>query len=191
MDVPLFRKAQEALSRRLSSSFLIDYRYIRIYINTISLYQSVADANGMSLTFAKLTLIVIIIVAWSSILLPMYLDNANLTTSVAAQQNSEEDDLFFRGNNVYQQDRYEEAIEYFDTALAIDPNELHAFHNKGNLMNALIHKGLALFHLERYQEAIEYFDRVLAIDPDHWDALNNNHMNALIHKGLALDRLER
>jgi hypothetical protein len=68
VDVPLFRKAQEALSGRLSLSFPIDHRYIRIYIITISLYQSVADANGMSLTFAKLTLIVIIIVvvAWSS-----------------------------------------------------------------------------------------------------------------------------
>ena len=147
MDVPLFRKAQEALSRPLSLSFFIDYRYIRIYIITISLYRSVADANGMSLTFAKLTLIVIIIVAWSSILLPMYLDNANLTTSVAAQQNSEEDDLFFRGNNVYQQDRYEEAIEYFDRVLAIDPDHWDALNN--NHMNALIHKGLALDRLER------------------------------------------
>jgi tetratricopeptide (TPR) repeat protein len=47
--------------------------------------------------------------------------------------------FFFRGNNVYQQDRYEEAIEYFDTALAIDPN----------YVDALIHKGLALDRLER------------------------------------------
>ena len=167
--MPLFRKAQEALCRRLSLSFLIDYRYIRIYIITISLYQSVADANGMSLTFAKLTLIVIIIVAWSSILLPMYVDNANLTTSVAAQQNSEEDDLFFRGNNVYEQDRYEEAIEYFDRVLAIDPNHV----------GALIIKGLALDRLARSEEAIEYFDTALAIDP--------NHVGALLSKGLALD----
>jgi tetratricopeptide (TPR) repeat protein len=145
--VPLFRKAREALSGRLSLSFLIDHRYIRIYIITISLYQSVADANGMSLTFAKLILIVIIIVAWSSMLLPMYLDNTNLITSVAAQQNSEEDDLFFRGNNVYQQDRYEEAIEYFDRVLAIDPDHWDALNN--NHMNALIHKGLALDRLER------------------------------------------
>jgi tetratricopeptide (TPR) repeat protein len=72
-------------------------------------------------------------------LLPMYLDHTNLITSVAAQQNSEEDDLFFRGNNVYQQDRYEEAIEYFDTALAIDPDHV----------GALIIKGLALDRLER------------------------------------------
>jgi tetratricopeptide (TPR) repeat protein len=144
----------------------------------------VADANGMSLTFAKLTLIVImIIVAWSSILLPMYLGNANLTTSVAAQQNSEEDDLFFRGNNVYQEDRYEEAIGYFDTALAIDPNYVDALYNIG----------LALDSLERYQEAIGYFDTALAIHPNELYAFHNkgNLMNALIHKGLALDRLER
>ncbi len=128
------------------STFLIDYTYIRIYIITICFYQSVADANGMLLTFAKLTLI-IIIVAWSSFLLPMYFGNANLITSVAAQQNSEEEDLFFRGNNAYQQGRYEEAIEYFDRVLAIDPDHWEAL-NK-NHMNALIHKGLALDRLER------------------------------------------
>ncbi len=131
-----------------------------------------ADANGMLLTFAKLILI-IIIVAWSSFLVPMYFGNANLITSVAAQQNSEEEDLFFRGNNAYQQGRYEEAIEYFDRVLAIDPNHI----------GALIIKGLAFDRLARSEEAIEYFDRVLAIDP--------NHIGALLSKGLALDRLGR
>jgi tetratricopeptide (TPR) repeat protein len=97
----------------------------------------VADANGILLTFAKLTLIVIIIVAWSSILLPVYFGSANLITSVAAQQNSEEEDLFFRGNNAYQQGRYEEAIEYFDRVLIIDPNHVGALLSKGLALDSL------------------------------------------------------
>jgi tetratricopeptide (TPR) repeat protein len=133
----------------------------------------VADANGILLTFAKLTLIVIIIVAWSSILSPVYFGSANLITSVAAQQNSEEEDLFFRGNNAYQQGRYEEAIEYFDRVLIIDPNHV----------GALIINGLALDSLGRSEEAIEYYDTALDIDPNYVDALYNI--------GLALDSLGR
>jgi tetratricopeptide (TPR) repeat protein len=98
----------------------------------------VADASGMLLTFAKLTLIIIVVVvAWSSFLLPMYFGNANLITSVAAQQNSEEKDLFFRGNNAYQQGRYEEAIEYFDRVLAIDPDHWDALNNKALALDRL------------------------------------------------------
>jgi tetratricopeptide (TPR) repeat protein len=68
-----------------------------------------------------------------------------------------------KGDALYKQGRYQEAIEYYDRALAMDPNDVSALNNKGN----------ALGDLGRYQEAIEYYDRALAIDPNDADALYN------------------
>ena len=59
--------------------------------------------------------------------------------------------------------RHEEAIEYYDRLLAIDPTEVNALNNKG----------VALAELGKYQEAIEYFDKALAIDPNDVYSLNN------------------
>jgi tetratricopeptide (TPR) repeat protein len=56
--------------------------------------------------------------------------------------------------------RYEEAIPYYDKAIAIDPTHTDALDNKG----------WALFHLGRYQEAIEQFDKTLVVDPKYADA---------------------
>ena len=58
-------------------------------------------------------------------------------------------------------DRTEEAIQYHDRALAIDPSDT----------DALDSKGLALYNLDRSDEAIQLFDRALAIDPSDTDAL--------------------
>jgi tetratricopeptide (TPR) repeat protein len=68
--------------------------------------------------------------------------------------------------------QYEEAIEYYDTALAIDPNHV----------NALYNKGVALGNLGRYQDAIEYYDKVLALEPNNVGALNNK-ANAIVSLG--------
>ncbi len=161
------------------------------------------DSNRIS-TFTKSTLIVII--SWS-LLLPIYFGNVNLVTPVAAQSLEENIfSLFSRGNEALQQGMYDQAIEYYDRVLALDPNHVMALYNKGSILddlgryqeaieyydtalaidpnhiNALNGKGVALVNLGRHQEAIEYFDRVLAIDPNDTDALNN--------KGLALAALQ-
>jgi tetratricopeptide (TPR) repeat protein len=68
--------------------------------------------------------------------------------------------------------QYEEAIEYYDTALAIDPN----------YVNALYNKGVALGNLGRYQDAIKYYDKVLALEPNNVGALNNK-ANAIVSLG--------
>ena len=62
-----------------------------------------------------------------------------------------------------------EAIEYYDKALAIDPD----------YVNALANKGLALYNLERHLEAIEYYDKALAIDPDYVNALANKGLDSI------------
>ena len=98
-----------------------------------------------------------------------------------------------------------QAIQYYDKALAIDPNDVDALYNKGNALDslgnhtqaisyydkvldidpndvdALYNKGVALAHLGNYTQAISYYDKVLAIDPNDVDALNN--------KEVALDHL--
>ncbi len=147
------------------------------------------------LTLTKSTLIVII--SWS-LLLPIYFGNTNLVTSVAAQSLEEDiSSLLSRGHEALQQGMYDQAIEHYDRALAIDPNYTDALNGKGVALaslgryqeaieyfdrvlaidperpTALNNKGVALLNLGRYQEAIEYFDRVLAIDPNDIDALNN------------------
>jgi tetratricopeptide (TPR) repeat protein len=48
----------------------------------------------------------------------------------------------------------QEALDYYDKALAIDPNRTKALNNKGYI----------LFELGRYQEAIISSERVLAIN---------------------------
>ena len=67
--------------------------------------------------------------------------------------------------------KYQEAIEYYDKALAINPTYLQALHNKG----------LALFNQGKYQEAIEWFDKALKVNPNYKYALNG--------KGSALNGL--
>ena len=52
--------------------------------------------------------------------------------------------------------KYQEAIEWYDKALKIDPNNVFALNNKG----------LALSNLGKYEEAIEWFDKALKIDPN-------------------------
>jgi len=51
-------------------------------------------------------------------------------------------------------ERYQEALESYDEALAIDQYYKDAWNNKG----------VALNNLERYQKALESYDEALAID---------------------------
>jgi tetratricopeptide (TPR) repeat protein len=117
--------------------------------------------------------IIFFIIIWS-LLLPIYFGNANVRATVIAP-NSEEnvDYLISIAVEAYEQGMYEQAIEYFDRALGIDPNNI----------DALVGKGIALDYLGRYQEAIVYYDSALGIDP--------NNIDALINKGIALDGLGR
>ena len=61
-----------------------------------------------------------------------------------------------KGLALYNLGKYEEAIEWYDKVLKIDPNDVNALNNKG----------LALNNLGKYQEAIEWYDKALEIDPN-------------------------
>lgn len=59
------------------------------------------------------------------------------------------------GNNLYRQNKYQEALEKYDEALALDPAFAIAWYNKG-----LIHNKLG-----QYAEALAYLEKALLIDP--------------------------
>jgi tetratricopeptide (TPR) repeat protein len=112
-----------------------------------------------------------------------------------------------RGNSLFNQGRYEEAITAYDAALAIKPDKHEALYNKGVVLSnlgryeeaitaydaalaikpdkheALYNKGVVLSNLGRYEEAITAYDAALAIKPDKHEALYN--------KGVVLSNLGR
>ncbi|MGB8934325.1 MAG: tetratricopeptide repeat protein [Candidatus Nitrosopolaris sp.] len=59
---------------------------------------------------------------------------------------------------------YTGAIEYYDKALTIQPNDSYALDNKG----------LAFDNLGNHTGAIEYYDKALTINPKYEAALDNN-----------------
>ena len=80
------------------------------------------------------------------------------------------EDWIEKGNNLYDQEKYEEAIKCYDKALRIDPKNTHAWNNKG----------IALYGQGNYAVALECFDRALEIDPKYISAINNK--NKIIKK---------
>jgi tetratricopeptide (TPR) repeat protein len=68
-----------------------------------------------------------------------------------------------KGNALFNQDKFEKAIEAYDEAIKLDPENAPAW----------LAKGLALGELERYYEAIEAYDEVLKLDPENAPAWNN------------------
>ncbi len=84
---------------------------------------------------------------------------------------SENNTVLNKGLDLYHLGNYTGAIEYYDKALAMNPNDL----------DALTSKGTALDVLGNHTGAIEYYDKALAIDP--------KDVYVLTDKGVALDAL--
>lgn len=70
------------------------------------------------------------------------------------------------------ENRYEEAIKYYDKILEINPND----------EKALLNKGSVLIELDRIEEAIKHYERIIEINP--------NNVKALASKGIALAHLQ-
>ncbi len=83
------------------------------------------------------------------------------------------DAFFHRGNACLPLNHFEEALENYEQALAIQPNHAQALSNRGNIF----------IIQERFEQALDSFDRALAIQPNYADALAN--------RGTALMHLQR
>ena len=111
------------------------------------------NTRRISSSFAKNFFILLFSILITSILFQNQLSEA--------QKNSIYQ-FFENGKSLYEQGNYEEAIKWFDKALAIDPNQVDALNNKG----------FALDSLGQHDEAIKWFHKALAIDPNDYGALN-------------------
>jgi tetratricopeptide (TPR) repeat protein len=79
----------------------------------------------------------------------------------------------FKGNWHYEKGEYQRAIDLYDLALNLKPDEHEAWSNKG----------IALDDLGRYEEAIKCYDEAIKIKPDKHETWFN--------KGVALGKLGR
>jgi tetratricopeptide (TPR) repeat protein len=80
-------------------------------------------------------------------------------------------ELIFKGNEYFYKKEYNNAVQYYDKAIEIDPNYDKAWYNKG----------LALSYLGKHNEAIKCYNKALEIHVNEADAWNN--------KGCALYKL--
>lgn len=92
-----------------------------------------------------------------------------LMTSAECQQTAE--NWHNKGVDLYTQGIYDEAINAYDEAIRLKPNDTAAWINKGN----------ALCMQDKYDEAIKCYDEVIGFDPSNTAALSNkiNALNAL------------
>jgi tetratricopeptide (TPR) repeat protein len=112
-----------------------------------------------------------------------------------------------RGDDLYLQARYGDAVDAYNKALEIDPYYSIAWNKRGN----------ALTQLGYYEEAIRNYDKAIELDPYYgqaWDnkghalfrvglfneslnaynraiAINPNDLHAMVNKGMNLQKLGR
>jgi len=92
---------------------------------------------------------------------------AALSLHGIGQQTAE--DWLKKGDALYDQGNYTEAIRAYDEAITLDPEDVYAWYNKG----------WALYSLGNYTEAIQAFDEAIRLDPEYAGAWTS--------KGIAFD----
>ena len=64
--------------------------------------------------------------------------------------------------------KYNEAIECFDKAIILNPNDAELFHNKGIVLN----------DLNKYNAAIECFNKAFELNQNYFESFNNEKINS-------------
>ena len=81
------------------------------------------------------------------------------------------EELAEEGNSLFDKNKYDEAIIFYNEILEINPSDT----------DVLFKKGLSLFNLHKYHLSINYFNQILDIEDEH--------ANALAGKGYALIKI--
>ncbi len=122
------------------------------------------DVFNLQLNFSKYHIIIAFTILLSSsfFIFDSIVAEAQPNSSSSSMINSTQAETLYKtGIDLYDQQKYDEALQFFDKALAINPS----------YVNALNNKGLALDHLQRYDEALQSFDKALSLDPSNTKAL--------------------
>lgn len=112
-----------------------------------------------------------------------------------------------RGDDLYLQARYGDAVDAYNKALELDPYYSIAWNKRGNALTQLGYyeeairnfdkaieldpyygqawdnKGYALYQIDKYNESIDAYNRAIAINP--------NDLHAMVNKGTNLQKLGR
>ncbi len=103
----------------------------------------------------------------------LLLTAAFVTPAVGQTNQTNETDWFNIGIDLYKKDKYDEAIQAYDKALEVDPQDAEAWNNKG----------IALGMQGRYNEALEAFGKAVEI--------NSSYAEAWYNMGAIFDLQER
>ncbi|WP_411030729.1 tetratricopeptide repeat protein [Spongiimicrobium sp. 3-5] len=114
------------------------------------------------------------------------LDYAKAQNQLSPEQigaHKEANDLNQKGTDFFSQSKYQEALEYYQRAVALNPTDAIITFNLGN----------ALFNLGRHEECIPKIKRALELDPTNTSALNllGNAYTQIKHYKEAIDAFEQ
>lgn len=85
---------------------------------------------------------------FSFIFVPTIFAEFPLNSSSTILNSNDVEELFKKANYLYEQQKYDEAIQYYNKVWAIDPSYVDAYFNKA----------LILKDQKRYDEALQYYD---------------------------------
>lgn len=120
------------------------------------------DLFNLQLNFHKYHIIIAFTIVLSSSFFIFDSIGAEAQPNSSSMINSTQAETIYKtGSDLYDQQKYEEALQFFDKALAINPSSVNALNNKA----------FTLDHLQRYDEALQSFDKALAVDPSNTKAL--------------------
>jgi tetratricopeptide (TPR) repeat protein len=68
----------------------------------------------------------------------------------------QDDSLLSKGNQLFKEAKYEEALRYYEQAIRINENSVTTWHNRGSTLRKL----------KRYEEALSSYDKALDLNPN-------------------------
>jgi tetratricopeptide (TPR) repeat protein len=108
-------------------------------------------------------------------------NQATMQKYTAATEKLSAEEYFTKGNNAYNNELYELAIEYYQKAIDINPNYADAYLNMG----------VAYYEQKNYPQAIQYYQKAIEINSNNAQAYYNYNMgNAYGKQGNTTKKVE-